>query len=88
MTKTRVAIIGSTGSIGTQALDVIAKNQDQFEVKALAAYSSAVVLQAQARRFAPDIAVLVAPPAGFTPDSGHTQCATRFAPCRTWTRCW
>ncbi len=37
MTRRRVVILGSTGSIGTQALDVIAANRDRFEVVALAA---------------------------------------------------
>ena len=34
MTRRRVVVLGSTGSIGTQALDVIAANQDRFEVVA------------------------------------------------------
>ena len=37
MTRRRVVVLGSTGSIGTQALDVIAANRDRFEVVALAA---------------------------------------------------
>ena len=35
MTKKRIAIFGSTGSIGTQALDVIASNPDLFEAEIL-----------------------------------------------------
>ena len=47
----RVLILGSTGSIGTQALDVIAANRDRFEVVGLAAGSDAAGLAAQASAF-------------------------------------
>ena len=48
----RVVILGSTGSIGTQALDVIAANPDRFEVVGLAAGTQrATQLAAQAERF-------------------------------------
>lgn len=47
----RVLILGSTGSIGTQALDVIAANRDRFEVVGLSAGSNADLLAAQAREF-------------------------------------
>ncbi len=47
----RVIILGSTGSIGTQALDVIAANPDLFEVVGLAAGSNRAVMDAQARAF-------------------------------------
>ncbi|MGJ9374055.1 1-deoxy-D-xylulose-5-phosphate reductoisomerase [Nesterenkonia sp. CF4.4] len=46
--KRRVAILGSTGSIGTQALQVIAAHPDRFEVVALAAGSNAALLAEQA----------------------------------------
>jgi 1-deoxy-D-xylulose-5-phosphate reductoisomerase len=52
MSRKRVAILGSTGSIGTQALDVIAHNPDRFEVVGLAAGRNAALLAEQARRFA------------------------------------
>ena len=39
MKKRRLAILGSTGSIGTQALEVAALHPDRFEVAALTAYS-------------------------------------------------
>ncbi|WP_370642652.1 1-deoxy-D-xylulose-5-phosphate reductoisomerase [Nesterenkonia sp. DZ6] len=45
--KRRVAILGSTGSIGTQALQVIAAHPDRFEVVALAAGSNAALLAEQ-----------------------------------------
>jgi 1-deoxy-D-xylulose-5-phosphate reductoisomerase len=47
----RVLILGSTGSIGTQALDVIAANRDRFEVVGLAAGRDREGLEAQARDF-------------------------------------
>ena len=47
----RVIILGSTGSIGTQALEVIAANRDKFEVVGLAAGSNADLLNQQASQF-------------------------------------
>lgn len=47
--RLRVAILGSTGSIGRQALDVAEKNADRIEVVALAAHSSAELMLEQAR---------------------------------------
>jgi len=54
-----ISILGSTGSIGTQALEVIAANQDKFCVKALAAYHNDKLLEEQINYFKPEIAVLV-----------------------------
>jgi 1-deoxy-D-xylulose-5-phosphate reductoisomerase len=54
----RIAILGSTGSIGTQALDVIAANPDLFEAYVLTANNSADLLIEQARRFEPEIVVI------------------------------
>jgi 1-deoxy-D-xylulose-5-phosphate reductoisomerase len=51
MTRRRVLILGSTGSIGTQTLDVIAANRDRFEVVGLAAGRNAALLAEQAERF-------------------------------------
>ena len=56
--RRRVAILGSTGSIGRQALDVIRTHPDLFEVVALAASSNAELLRAQAEEFRPDYAAL------------------------------
>ncbi|MBV9264363.1 MAG: 1-deoxy-D-xylulose-5-phosphate reductoisomerase [Candidatus Eremiobacteraeota bacterium] len=53
--RRRVAILGSTGSIGTQALDVIARHPDRFEAVALAAGRNVEMLREQARRFGVDI---------------------------------
>jgi 1-deoxy-D-xylulose-5-phosphate reductoisomerase len=54
----RLAILGSTGSIGTQALDVAARHADRFPVVALTAYGSAPKLFEQVRRFRPRFAGL------------------------------
>lgn len=51
MEKRRVAILGSTGSIGTQALDVIRQHRDLFEVELLTANSSSEKLIEQAIEF-------------------------------------
>ncbi|MCX7958130.1 MAG: 1-deoxy-D-xylulose-5-phosphate reductoisomerase [Deltaproteobacteria bacterium] len=54
----RIAILGSTGSIGTQALSVIEKNRDRFEVVSLAANSNTELLYKQIKTFRPHKAVL------------------------------
>lgn len=56
--KKRVAILGSTGSIGTQALQVIAQHQDLFEVEVLSAHSNAELLIEQAAAFHPNAVVI------------------------------
>lgn len=56
--KRRIAILGSTGSIGTQALDVVRKNPDYFEVYALTANNNADLLIKQAREFLPEQVVI------------------------------
>lgn len=54
----RIAILGSTGSIGTQALDVIRQHPDRFEAYALTAHNSIDKLIAQAREFQPEVVVI------------------------------
>ena len=54
----QLAIIGSTGSIGTQALEVVSKHADLFEVYALTANDNAELLIAQAQRYLPDTVVI------------------------------
>ncbi|MDA0328947.1 MAG: 1-deoxy-D-xylulose-5-phosphate reductoisomerase [Gemmatimonadetes bacterium] len=54
----RVAILGSTGSIGRSALQVISRHPDRFEVVGLAANQNVDVLAAQAATFGPESAVL------------------------------
>ncbi len=56
--KKHVAILGSTGSIGTQALEVIAAHRDLFEVEVLTAGSNAKLLIEQALRFKPNTVVI------------------------------
>src|SRR5262249_39325235 len=57
--KKRIAILGSTGSIGTQALEVIAANPGAFEVEVLSAQNNADLLIEQAQRFKPNAIVIV-----------------------------
>ncbi|MEO7502517.1 MAG: 1-deoxy-D-xylulose-5-phosphate reductoisomerase [Gemmatimonadaceae bacterium] len=59
MTQRGVAILGSTGSIGTTALKVIARQQDRFRVVALTAHSNAELLREQVREFRPEYVGLV-----------------------------
>lgn len=54
----RIAILGSTGSIGTQALDVISQHPDEFEAHTLTAGNNAQLLIEQALRFKPDTVVI------------------------------
>ena len=58
-TKKRIAILGSTGSIGRQTLDVVKSNPDYFEVEVLTAQSNADLLIEQAREFHPNVVVIV-----------------------------
>ena len=51
MKKRRIAILGSTGSIGTQTLDVVRQHRDLFEVEMISAGNNAGLLAAQAREF-------------------------------------
>jgi len=55
---THIALLGSTGSIGTQTLDVVRKHRDRFDVVALVAGRNAELLAQQADEFEPDLAVL------------------------------
>ncbi len=55
----KVCILGATGSIGTQALDVIRQHPEHFEAHTLTAYNNAPLLIQQAREFQPDTVVIV-----------------------------
>ncbi|MBP2654916.1 MAG: 1-deoxy-D-xylulose 5-phosphate reductoisomerase [Firmicutes bacterium] len=55
----RLAVLGSTGSIGTQTLKVVAEHPEKFKITALAAYHNDKLLENQLEIFQPDIAVLV-----------------------------
>ena len=54
----QLAILGSTGSIGKQALDVVARHSDEYEVNLLTANDNWEELARQARQFAPDAVVI------------------------------
>ncbi|MFT6872179.1 MAG: 1-deoxy-D-xylulose-5-phosphate reductoisomerase, partial [Roseivirga sp.] len=56
--KKHIAILGSTGSIGTQALDVIRANQDKFVVEVLTAMNNSQLLIEQAKEFKPNTVVI------------------------------
>ena len=56
--KQQICILGSTGSIGTQALDVIAQHQDRYEVYALTANNRVELLAQQAHEFNPAAVVI------------------------------
>src|ERR1700710_1931459 len=56
--KQHVALLGSTGSIGTQALEVIKANKDHFEVEVLTSYNNAELLIQQGKEFLPNSVVI------------------------------
>jgi 1-deoxy-D-xylulose-5-phosphate reductoisomerase len=79
-----VAVIGSTGSIGRQALEVLAANADAFRIVALAAGSNARLLEEQAQRARPAIVALAAPgrldlPTGIDDASGDSDALVALA---------
>ena len=59
--KQRITVLGSTGSIGTNTLDVVARHPERFEVFALSAATQVDALLAQCARFAPRYAVMASP---------------------------
>ena len=70
---TRVTLLGSTGSIGTQGLDVIAAHAERFEVAALAGGSNIALLAEQAARFTPPLVAVA------TGDEGGLRAAVAAA---------
>jgi 1-deoxy-D-xylulose-5-phosphate reductoisomerase len=56
--RKRIAILGSTGSIGTQTLEVIAQNPEHFEVEVLTANNNIDLLVEQAKQFQPNVVVI------------------------------
>ena len=56
--KQQIAILGSTGSIGTQALDVISQHPERFEVYAITANNNIDLLIKQAIEFSPEVVVI------------------------------
>ncbi|MEI8010988.1 MAG: 1-deoxy-D-xylulose-5-phosphate reductoisomerase [Candidatus Omnitrophota bacterium] len=60
MTKKRIAVLGSTGSIGRNTLKVIEDHAGRFEVAALTAFNNTVVMEAQIRQFKPRYVAMAA----------------------------
>lgn len=58
MNKRRIAILGSTGSIGMQALDVVRAHPELFEIKLLTAMNNSRLLMEQAKEFSPDTVII------------------------------
>ncbi|NBQ86966.1 MAG: 1-deoxy-D-xylulose-5-phosphate reductoisomerase [Betaproteobacteria bacterium] len=56
--KTRITILGSTGSIGVNTLDVVARHRDRFEVVALSAATRVDLMVTQCAQFKPEFAVM------------------------------
>ena len=56
--KKKLAILGSTGSIGTQALEVVSGNPDKFEITVLTAANNVNLLKEQAIKYKPDTVVI------------------------------
>jgi 1-deoxy-D-xylulose-5-phosphate reductoisomerase len=50
-----IALLGSTGSIGTQTIEIVRENPDRFSIKALSANKNVELIEAQAREFKPEI---------------------------------
>ena len=83
----KITIIGSTGSIGTQTLDLVKKHPDKFQVVGLVAHSDYALLRAQAEEFCPRFVALTDKGASNTlktqylgqildPDTALTDCVT------------
>ncbi len=70
MTRQRIAILGSTGSVGASTLDVIARHPDLYEVWALTAATQVELMLEQCRLFSPHVAVMAS-------ESHATQLAER-----------
>lgn len=56
--KKKIVILGSTGSIGTQTIDVIASNPDKFELFGITAHSNSELLINQARKYKPNFVIV------------------------------
>ena len=64
MTKQRVTVLGSTGSVGKNTLDFVARHPDRYEVFALTAHTSVDEMLAQCEQFKPQVAVMADAAAG------------------------
>ena len=70
--RTRLVILGSTGSIGRQTLDIVRSFPDEFEVVGLAAGNNIVLLNEQVEEFKPKHVWCINPPAGAFPGTEFT----------------
>lgn len=77
---TTVAVIGSTGSIGTQTIEVVAAEPERYEIVALAAGSSVEQLAEQARQVRPRVVGLA--DARFAPASSRSCCRRAWSSSR------
>ena len=59
----KVAVLGSTGSIGTQTLDIVRSNSDELQIVALAAGSNVELMEKQVREFGPKLVAMWTPEA-------------------------
>ncbi len=62
--KQRVTVLGSTGSVGKNTLDLVARHPERFEIFALSAQSNVDEMVAQCQQFNPQVVVMVDPAAG------------------------
>ncbi|HQQ70139.1 MAG TPA: 1-deoxy-D-xylulose-5-phosphate reductoisomerase, partial [Alicycliphilus sp.] len=60
--KQRLTVLGSTGSIGTNTLDVVARHPDRYEIFALSAATQVDLMLAQCAQFRPRYAVMASAP--------------------------
>ena len=63
MGRKRIVVLGSTGSIGVQTLDIVRARRDRLQVVGLACHRDAAALCGQVREFQPEAACLVSPEA-------------------------
>ncbi len=77
---TRVAVAGSTGSIGVQTLDVVASEPDRFEVIALGASSSVERVIEQARAVRPKVVAIADPAHESALRAALPECEVRSGP--------
>src|SRR6266852_8421289 len=76
----RVAILGSTGSVGRQALDVVAAHRERFQVVALAASRLTPLFERQLHEWQPALAALATPPSStFEPGVGRIEVGSHAA---------
>ena len=72
----RIALLGSTGSIGRQTLDVVRCNKEQFAVTALAVHSNTKLLAEQLEEFRPKYAVIADKTAGAKFKAAYSELVT------------